>query len=235
MNKIQEKRSKKQDCIIPSIFSILVFTIIFIWYHNQEKEEPEIGYGQNIEQESMSNDSCSFLHIIGDEYCDDEANIAECGYDFEDCCDMDSDRTLCTDCFCYIPEEEIIMLDEDYEKNCQKSEVLHLGDGLCDLLKNDKENYFDVGDCCLENPICMSSLITLMCPENVCIKSNIFCITEELGDGICQDHNNGPFCQFDLGDCCLIPGNFTYLNLVNYKTHCNDNCKNLDIYFGSFW
>ena len=41
------------------------------------------------------------------------------------------------------------------------------------------------------------------CPDKVCIKSNNFCIPHQLGDGICQDHNNGPFCNFDLGDCCL--------------------------------
>ena len=41
------------------------------------------------------------------------------------------------------------------------------------------------------------------CPDEVCIESNNFCIPHQLGDGICQDHNNGPFCNFDLGDCCL--------------------------------
>ena len=24
-----------------------------------------------------------------------------------------------------------------------------------------------------------------------------------MGDGICQDHNNGPLCDYDHGDCCL--------------------------------
>ena len=24
-----------------------------------------------------------------------------------------------------------------------------------------------------------------------------------MGDGICQDYNNGPLCDYDLGDCCL--------------------------------
>ena len=183
------KRVKKTNTLEYVIFSLLsvfaasLVTIIF-WNSNSSDLADDIiiiGTENPLDlQEVTSNYSCSFWHIIGDEYCDDEANIVDCGYDFEDCCDMESDRTLCTDCLCYVPEEEIIMLEEEYEKNCQKFEVLHLGDGLCDLLNNDKENYFDVGDCCLENPICMSSLITLMCPENVCIESNIFCIPEEL-------------------------------------------------------
>ena len=25
----------------------------------------------------------------------------------------------------------------------------------------------------------------------------------KIGDGICQDHNNGPFCEYDGGDCCV--------------------------------
>ena len=40
-------------------------------------------------------------------------------------------------------------------------------------------------------------------PESPCILANSFCIPEELGDGIGQDHNNGPYCDMDSGDCCL--------------------------------
>ena len=41
------------------------------------------------------------------------------------------------------------------------------------------------------------------CPSNICVNSNIYCIKNELGDGICQDYNNGPYCDFDFGDCCF--------------------------------
>ena len=57
------------------------------------------------------------------------------------------------------------------------------------------------------------------CPENPCIKSNNFCIPEELGDGICQDHNNGPYCNYDMGDCCLVGR--------NVEECCNCNCKQI--------
>ena len=72
---------------------------------------------------------------------------------------------------------------------------------------------FDAGDCCLEDLICrrcdslldMFSCEDVDCPvENPCITSNLFCVPEELGDGKCQDHNNGPFCDYDLGDCCIM-------------------------------
>ena len=42
------------------------------------------------------------------------------------------------------------------------------------------------------------------CPENRCITPGNFCIEEELGDGICQFYNNGPFCNYDNGDCCPL-------------------------------
>ena len=218
--KASNPKKEKIITLIALICSILTVTFVFIGYHTEEKG-PKIVDSLKIQQEfTISNNSCSFWHITGDEYCDDEANIVECGYDFEDCCKIDSDRSLCTDCLCYIPEEEKILLDEEFNKNCQNSYVRIWGDGLCDILENNKENYFDVGDCCLEKPICMSTIWQSspdqFCPENPCIQSNIFCILEELGDGICQDHNNGPLCQYDLGDCCLVH---------EYETDCECNCN----------
>ena len=81
-----------------------------------------------------------------------------------------------------------------------------LGDGFCDLEFNNPENRFDSGDCCLPELICFRYVIPVEevdCPEDPCVKSNLYCTPNELGDGICQDHNNGPLCDFDYGDCCL--------------------------------
>ena len=71
--------------------------------------------------------------------------------------------------------------------------------------------FFDVGDCCLEELRCkrceyldMMGCDYMDCPlESPCIPSNLYCVPEELGDGKCQDYNNGKFCEYDLGDCCL--------------------------------
>ena len=222
----QAKRRGKEVTLTLLISSIVSVTIVFICYHLQGNE-PEIVNGQNVQQEVTSNESCSFWHITADEYCDDEANIVECGYDFKDCCDMENDRSLCKDCLCYIQEEEKTLLDEEFNKNCPHEMIYAWGDGICDLNLNNKENYFDVGDCCQENPNCMSFAYNtkyVECPENSCIQSNIFCILEELGDGICQDHNNGPFCQYDLGDCCSVPGNFT-------DCCCNCDCKKVNFVY----
>ena len=107
--------------------------------------------------------------------------------------------------FCYIIDEtdKLICNADLYNPT--------LGDKYCDFSLNNVENYFDVGDCCLPNIKCLSQSTRFLmpCPDMVCIQSNIYCVPEELGDGVCQDYNNGPYCNYDLGDCCLVPGNLT--------------------------
>ena len=241
----QETEMKKQKAIMKRheyicvIISTFIFMIIpFIWYHLGREEKGDVilpGQTYNQDDNMKSNDSCPFLHIVGDNYCDDEANILECGYDWNDCCKVDRDISLCTDCFCYIPEYNKIMLEEQFNtlKECTNELIptawtTYFGDGLCDLGFNNKEHFFDIGDCCQEDPTCMSSTFVStardeFCPENVCIESNIFCVEEELGDGICQGYNNGPLCDHDLGDCCLVTGSQT-----NFT--CNSECF-LDAYY----
>ena len=219
--KNEENKMKKQNARCEYIFvalaTFICMTVPFIWYHlDREGKEDVILPGQTYNQAEESNDSCPFLHIVGDNYCDDEANILECGYDWNDCCKVDRDISLCKDCFCYIPENNKIMLEEQFNtlKECTNELIpiawtTYFGNGLCDLGFNNKEYFFDIGDCCQEDPTCMSSTFVStardeFCPENVCIESNIFCVEEELGDGICQGYNNGPLCDHDLGDCCLV-------------------------------
>ena len=195
------------------------FAVMIIWYTGwQSKNKNSTGDSFNG-YTAESNFSCQYLELAGDGYCDDEANVPECGYDFNDCCETASDRTLCQNCTCYVSENKM----EEYKKdNCQKYLFrLHLGDGNCNLNYNKEEYFFDIGDCCLEMDQdeyscthkheswalvenATQDLVYLPCRDD-CIKSNNFCISDELGDGICQDHNNGPYCDYDMGDCCL-PG-----------------------------
>ena len=90
---------------------------------------------------------------------------------------------------------------------------MHLWNKHCEVNFNTEEYFFDVGDCCLDLNFETGCIYKdkntgaeeyIYCPENPCIKSNNFCVPEELGDGICQDHNNGPYCDYDMGDCCLL-------------------------------
>ena len=115
--------------------------------------------------------------------------------------------------------------------------LFYLGNGECNLQWNNIENYFDFGDCCLKDVKCRKeiqfggnggnfnmfdiiddSIKTFECPMDVCVKSNIYCNAAQLGDGICQDYNNGPFCDFDLGDCCLHTPQ-------NSSSCCDCDCK----------
>ena len=94
----------------------------------------------------------------------------------------------------------------------------YLGNRKCDMELNNIEDFFDAGDCCLNETICEEEIqapagwkgqsiyewVQYPCPENACVKSTNFCIKELLGDGICQDQNNSPYCDHDLGDCCVV-------------------------------
>ena len=84
-----------------------------------------------------------------------------------------------------------------------------------------------MGDCCLEDFYCQlyfpnSTHNIVDCPkESPCVPSNIYCVPEELGDGRCQDYNNGQFCDFDLGDCCLPTKDYQ-------EDCCQCQCQNVD-------
>ena len=161
-------------------------------------------------------------------------SIEQCGYDFNDCCQMENDRSLCSNCTCLIPENKFQTIKSEFASQyCKENYMYFLGNGNCDLSHNTEEYYFDLGDCCLdpENLECRLSFMNqtsfkrVDCPtENPCIPSNIYCVPEELGDGKCQDYNNGPFCDFDLGDCCLhLSGG---INM--YQDCCQCECKSIN-------
>ena len=192
------------------------FAVMIIWYTVWlEKNKCLEGTKSTTNTtDARSNNTCPVWDLTGDGYCDDDANIPECGYDFSDCCELENDRSACQNCTCFVSANKI---DKFKEKNCDDYVYLtHLGDGVCDLNYNKAEYFFDVGDCCQDHEFrCQDKILDYLikgldvdhidrpCPENPCIKSNNYCIPEELGDGICQDHNNGPFCGYDMGDCCL--------------------------------
>ena len=161
--------------------------------------------------------------LKGDGFCDDEVNNEFCNYDGGDCCNQYLDRSMCTDCFChieYFPTKEYLNCPQVNLVNGKWSFAGH-GNGHCDEEFNNYEEFFDAGDCCLQNPTIFydgseinpisQSLFPKYadpprpCLENecVCILNNLVCNATQLGDGICQDFNNGPLCEHDLGDCCL--------------------------------
>ena len=248
------KEWQKLHYIIYSSVSIVcALSVMIIWLKNRNNsiiEDPEKAKNETA---SPSN-SCQFWEITGDGYCDKEANIPECGYDFQDCCQQENDRSLCPNCTCHLTEDEVQLfknqsciershidpqplyfeaLFPELSHNAGGPGSHHLGNGVCDLNINKDKYFFDIGDCCLssinEEMKCRLGAIVIECPPHTCIRSNNFCIAEELGDGLCQDHNNGPYCDFDLGDCCTSKNN--HLNESDSKDCCACFCHNAEINF----
>ena len=179
----------------------------------------------------MAGKICGTTHDIlikGDGFCDDEANIELCDYDELDCCSLELDRSLCSECFCYVTNIDDDMIDDCFDIIINPV----IGDGHCNPDLNKLEFYFDAGDCCVENVtrkvMIQDKFIARPCSELDCIclpsYGYAYCIEDQLGDGICQDYNNSPQCDYDHGDCCTP-------NDVLEKC-CICQCKHLNQFFG---
>lgn len=199
-------------CAICVITASVVMTIFYA-ARAHESDTNTYSMSKEIETEVEEELGCSYWQLVGDQFCDDEANTAECQFDSGDCCDYLNDFSLCQDCICY--SQSYANDTKCLDSLIYDPKTWYLGDGKCQLELNHIEHFFDAGDCCLENPECQTfiegenevgmkvwKLLDIACPQNVCIKSDIFCIRDQMGDGICDDTNNSILCDFDLGDCC---------------------------------
>ena len=103
--------------------------------------------------------------MVGNEFCNDETNTADCNYDGGDCCGYNMNSEYCSQCECYVQEtcssgyhplvadgfcnDEINHLECNYDGGdcCKHPELI--GNGFC----NDETSYgicnFDGGDCCV--------------------------------------------------------------------------------------
>ena len=77
--------------------------------------------------------------LIGNGFCNDETNHADCLYDGGDCCGSCILKDYCSECFCY-------QGDTDVEFNNTL-----VGNGVCNNETNTAECNFDGGDCCISN------------------------------------------------------------------------------------
>ena len=80
------------------------------------------------------------LSWVGDGFCDDAANIANCNYDGGDCCGLEIDNSYCQICECFT---------EETNEECSIPSLV--GDGICDDLANFPVCNYDNGDCCGED------------------------------------------------------------------------------------
>merc|ERR1719357_1373360 len=102
--------------------------------------------------------SCQIPDWIGDNYCDDENNHSECGYDGGDCCGDDVNTQYCVICECHEVFQETTQAPDG--SNCQ---IPHwFGDDYCDDENNNSECGYDGGDCCGDK------VNTMYCSECKC-------------------------------------------------------------------
>ena len=82
-------------------------------------------------------EGCPLKHtwLVGNGYCFDATNNANCNFDGGDCCNPNANTDWCQDCICY----------EDL--NCNGPLEL-IGNGYCNDQTNNVECNFDGGDCC---------------------------------------------------------------------------------------
>ena len=73
--------------------------------------------------------------MIGNGYCDDATNNANCNFEGGDCCGLNTNTDYCQDCICY----------EDLSCN---GPLDLIGNGYCNDETNNEECNYDGGDCC---------------------------------------------------------------------------------------
>ncbi|CAN0376865.1 unnamed protein product [Pylaiella littoralis] len=186
-------------------------------------------------------ENCGWALGIGNGYCDQDNNKAECAYDGGDCCSCTcqyDDDSRCSEFACIDPAATCVD-DDDVTavmvENC--SDVEDIGNGFCDLDNNKAECVYDGGDCCsctckvpetewddfFDDYYC--SFFACIDPEAACAEDDDYtvdmvrnCNPRGMGNGYCDEQNNNELCNYDGGDCCectcIPPENDNYSNYV---------------------
>ena len=202
---------------------------------------------------------CEYPDHIGDGYCDDGNNKAECEWDNGDCCGSTVNccstvnTDYCSACECLNPNAD--------ENLCTSSHASYIGDNACDDENNNVECQWDGGDCCNvnENLINYCTLCECLDPNHITDNNSTStsnpttttpspsstsnstttsgpatCVYPELkSNGYCNDESNTDVCAYDgdgMGNSDCCGDN------VN-TDHCSA-CECLDpiwILFNSFF
>ena len=79
---------------------------------------------------------CNNIELVGDGFCNDEANNVDCNYDGGDCC-LNVNTERCYECNCYL------------EEFCAAGFIPYLvSDGYCNDEANNAGCNYDDGACC---------------------------------------------------------------------------------------
>ena len=187
-------------------------------------------------------EGCGFPQWVGDNFCDDENNNEECGWDGGDCCGNNVVTQYCTICACLDPNGIVpnttspntpitsstvfppdITTTSSNSTDCGSPQWF--GDNYCDDENNNELCGWDGGDCCGKD------VVTTFCSACECLDPNgaspnttappNICEYDPylLGNQICNNFTNTEVCNWDGGDCCGTNVN---------KTSCTIGCECLD-------
>ena len=81
-------------------------------------------------------DCCLNLHLVGNGFCNDEANNIQCRYDNGDCCGSISSLELCSECICYMPETCVLLESQECEMTFSDPSGVIISPGFPTRYKN---------------------------------------------------------------------------------------------------
>ena len=124
------KKSSKIT-IVFSIIAVIIIIIIVSLASRKKVSNTNITTNSSEDQEKLNSESsgCRHWSLAGDQICHDEANTEECQFDHGDCCDVQNDFSLCSECFCYSSR---YMINDTFLHDCTSQSQIHwyLGDGI---------------------------------------------------------------------------------------------------------
>ena len=128
---------------------------------------------------------------MGNGFCNDETNNADCNYDGGECCVVNASTNSCSECGCHFIE------------TCAAGYHPLIRNGFCDDVTNVADCHYDGGDCCDVNAN------KDYCSECVChfIETCAAGHHPLIKNGFWDDDTNVADCHYDGGDCCDLNAN----------------------------
>ena len=107
---------------------------------------------------------CDNIALVGNGFCNDETNNADCNYDGGDCCVVNANTNACSECACHHQEtcaagyhplvrngfcnDDTYIIECEYDGGDCCPNANMVGDGICNDETNNLECTYDGGDCC---------------------------------------------------------------------------------------
>ena len=137
---------------------------------------------------SFLGSGCDNAALVGNGFCNDETNNADCNFDGGECCVLNVNKNYCSECACHLIE------------TCAAGYHPLVGNGFCDDDTNIAECDYDGGECCGYN-VYLEQCTECTCFHQEMCAAGVYHVF--LGDGFCNDETNNAECEYDGNDCCV--------------------------------